>query len=156
MTALPSPNGANGRDGHGRFTTGNPGGPGNPYGQRTGHLRAILLDAVTDDELRASVRKLIEMAKAGDIAAARYPSRMIAVTDSNGNVIWDTVFAPYDDVTDHLAGPRHVNETTNVLYIDGHAETRDACWVNFNAGAEHWNKQGEFNSPVALGGPCDR
>ena len=72
----------------------------------------------------------------------RSPERMFAITDSNGNVVWDTVFAPFDRLTDHLAGTRHVNRSTNMLYVDGHADTRDSDWVNFRAGYKHWNRQG--------------
>lgn len=65
----PSPNGTNGRDEGGRFTKGNPGGPGNPHAKRIGQLRSALLEAVTDDDWRAVVRKLIDDAIAGDKAA---------------------------------------------------------------------------------------
>ena len=49
----PSPNRVNG---NGRFAKGNPGGPGTPYSQRTSRLRAILLDTVSDDDVRAGAR----------------------------------------------------------------------------------------------------
>lgn len=70
---MPSPNGGNGltRTGDGRFAPGNAGGPGNPYGQRVAELRAALLDAVTPDDLTAIIRRLVEAAKAGDVAAAK-------------------------------------------------------------------------------------
>ena len=63
--------GSNGRDEQGRFAKGNPGGPGNPNGGRVARLRAALLDAVTEDDVRAIVLKLVEQAKAGDLQAAR-------------------------------------------------------------------------------------
>ena len=71
--AKPSRNGVNGngRSADGRFAKGNPGGPGNPYSQRTSRLRAMLLDSITEDDFRAVVAKLIAMAKAGDIVAIR-------------------------------------------------------------------------------------
>ena len=59
------------RDDKGRFALGNPGGPGNPYVQRTTALRSVLLDAVSEDDVRDVVAMLIAKAKAGDIAAAR-------------------------------------------------------------------------------------
>lgn len=71
------------------------------------------------------------------------PSNMFAVTDSNADHGWDTVFYPFDTVTNQLAGKRHVNESTNMLFVDNRAETQDAHWVNFEAGGKHWNKQGE-------------
>lgn len=67
----PTSNGGNGRDSRGRFTAGNPGGPGNPYAQRVGKLRNALLDAVTEDDLRGVIEALVEKAKGGDVAAAR-------------------------------------------------------------------------------------
>ncbi len=71
MPEAPSPNGSNGRDLAGRFAVGNPGGPGNPHASRVAALRAVLLDAVTDDDLRAIIAKLVTMAKGGDVAAGR-------------------------------------------------------------------------------------
>ena len=67
----PLPNGINGRVASGRFAPGNPGGPGNPHGKRTAALRAMVTEAVTDDDLRAVVAKLVELAKGGDLAAIR-------------------------------------------------------------------------------------
>ena len=68
----PSPNGENGgRDAAGRFTKGNPGGPGNPMGRRVAALRRALLDAVTEEDVRALAGALLEKAKGGDVAAAR-------------------------------------------------------------------------------------
>ncbi len=71
MSTLPSPNGANGRGAGGRFTKGNPGGPGNPYVRRVANIRSVLMSAVSDDDLRAIVSTLVEKAKAGDVMAAR-------------------------------------------------------------------------------------
>jgi hypothetical protein len=71
MRHQPKENGANGRDGHGRFIEGNPGGPGNPYVKRTAEIRATLLGTVSDDDLRAIVRALVRKAKKGDTIAAR-------------------------------------------------------------------------------------
>ena len=67
----PSPNGANGRDPRGRFATGNRGGSGNPYAKRTAALRGLLLDCVTDRDLRAILAAIVKKAKGGDLAAAR-------------------------------------------------------------------------------------
>ncbi len=71
--SAPSPNGRNGdgRDARGRFTTGNPGGPGNPYARRVAELRSALLDAVTPEDVAALARALLAQAKGGDVAAAR-------------------------------------------------------------------------------------
>ena len=71
MVGTPSTNGANGRAAGGRFAPGNPGGPGNPLGSRVAALRAMLLDAVSPDDLRAIVATLVAQAKQGDLAAIR-------------------------------------------------------------------------------------
>ena len=68
----PTGNGDNGgRDEHGRFTTGNPGGPGNPHAQKVARLRSALLAAVTEDDIREVIEALVKKAKGGDIVAAR-------------------------------------------------------------------------------------
>ena len=61
----------NGRDGRGRFAKGNVGGPGNPHARHVGQLRSALLAAVTSEDIEAVVRKLIELAKNGNIQAAK-------------------------------------------------------------------------------------
>ncbi len=71
MSTLPSTNGANGRGAGGRFTKGNPGGPGNPHARQVAAIRSVLMSAVSDDDLRAIVSTLVEKAKAGDVMAAR-------------------------------------------------------------------------------------
>jgi hypothetical protein len=72
----PFPNGvtmsiAIGRECNGRFAKGNPGGPGNPYVARVAALRAVMMEAVTESDLRKIVAALIEKAQAGDVVAAR-------------------------------------------------------------------------------------
>lgn len=68
----PSPNGGNGgRNERGQFVAGNPGGPGNPYARRSAELRRGLLEAVTLQDVQEIAEKLLELAKAGDIDAAR-------------------------------------------------------------------------------------
>lgn len=70
MTA-PSVNGLIGRNARGRFAHGNAGGPGNPAARQVMRLRHALLDAITEEDLGAIVAKLLEMAKAGNMAAIR-------------------------------------------------------------------------------------
>jgi hypothetical protein len=82
----PSPNGADGgstgdsggepahesgRDARGRFASGNKGGPGNPYAVRVGRWRAIMTEAVTDDDMRAVVAALVAAAKRGESWAVK-------------------------------------------------------------------------------------
>ena len=67
----PSPNGDNRRDQQGRFAAGNPGGPGNPHAAQVGRLRSALLNAVTEEDMRAVVSTLVDQAKAGSVASAR-------------------------------------------------------------------------------------
>src|SRR5262249_62378779 len=90
--SLPSPNGANGRDGRGRFTTGNPGGPGNPFGQRSAAFRSALLQAVTVEDVQAVAAKLVAEAKAGQPWAIKEffdrcigkPLSTVQLTDAGG------------------------------------------------------------------------
>lgn len=67
----PSPNGANGRGAAGRFAKGNAGGPGNPLGKQVAALRAAMLAAVTPEDMKVLVQKLVQQAKDGNIAAAK-------------------------------------------------------------------------------------
>jgi hypothetical protein len=67
----PSANGANGRDPGGRFAKGNAGGPGNPFARRTAQMRRVLCDAVSEEDLAAIARQMLEKAKGGDVAAAK-------------------------------------------------------------------------------------
>ena|SRR5215510_14442507 len=62
----PSTNGGKGRDPMGRFTKGNPGGPGNPFARRVALMRQTILEAVSDEELRGIVRALVDRAKQGE------------------------------------------------------------------------------------------
>ena len=67
----PSTNGSNGRDARGRFTKGNPGGPGNPYARRVANLRSRLLAEGSDDDLAEIARRLVKLARSGNLAAAK-------------------------------------------------------------------------------------
>jgi hypothetical protein len=60
-----------GRDTRGRYSGGNAGGPGNPFARRVAQLRAILLETVTDEELRIVAGQLMVKAKFGDLAAIK-------------------------------------------------------------------------------------
>jgi hypothetical protein len=63
--------GVNGHAADGRFIKGNRCAAGNPFARRVARLRSTLLDAVSDDDLLAVVRKLVDQAKGGDTAAAK-------------------------------------------------------------------------------------
>ncbi len=67
----PLRNGSDGRDERGRFAPGNSGGPGNPHAKQTGKLRSAMLAAVTEKDMRDVVMKLVELAKSGNVPAAR-------------------------------------------------------------------------------------
>ena len=67
----PTRNGSDGRDERGRFALGNSGGPGNPHAKQTGKLRSAMLKAVTEKDMRAVVMKLVELAKSGNVPAAK-------------------------------------------------------------------------------------
>jgi len=62
---------SDGRDSRGRFTQGNPGGPGNPDTKRTAELRSTIREAVTPEDMAEVMGVLIEKAKAGELAAIR-------------------------------------------------------------------------------------
>jgi hypothetical protein len=60
-----------GRDSRGRFAPGNPGGPGNPFARRVAELRKVLLQAVSEEDLRVVAEQLVVKAKMGDLAATK-------------------------------------------------------------------------------------
>ena len=60
-----------GREKNGQFAKGNPFGPGNPYNRQVAAYRAMVLECVTEEKLRAMVNKFMEMAAEGNIAAGR-------------------------------------------------------------------------------------
>ncbi len=67
----PSRHGSDGRDERGRVAPGNSGGPGNPHAKQTGKLRSAMLKAVTEKDMRDVVMKLVELAKSGNVPAAK-------------------------------------------------------------------------------------
>jgi uncharacterized protein (DUF1800 family) len=71
MSNTPSPNGSSGRQSGGQFGPGNRFGRGNPHARRIHAMQAIIRDETSDDDLRAVWRRLLEMAKAGDLTAAK-------------------------------------------------------------------------------------
>jgi len=60
-----------GRDKRGRFVTGCAGGPGNPHLKHLASLQSAVRDAVSPDDLRGVLRKLVALAGSGDVHAAR-------------------------------------------------------------------------------------
>lgn len=63
---------ANGRGANGRFVKGEyPGGPGNPFARQVAQLRAKLLQSVTEDDVEKVAKRLVALAKKGNIAAIR-------------------------------------------------------------------------------------
>ncbi len=80
--ASPSTKGSNGgkRDTKGRFVPGNKAGSGNPYSKTINKLRGVLLQAVTEADMRAVVLALIDKGKSGDVGASK--------------VLLDRVFGP--------------------------------------------------------------
>jgi hypothetical protein len=65
------PEADNGRESNGQFEAGNKGGPGNPFARHSARLRKMLLETVTDDDMRAVFGKLIELARGGDLGAIK-------------------------------------------------------------------------------------
>jgi len=68
---MPSPAEPSGRDSSGRFASGNKHGRGNPLAKQAQKLRVALLEAVSEEDIKAIIAKLIEAAKNGDVVAAR-------------------------------------------------------------------------------------
>ena len=66
-------NGGNGagRGLAGRFAVGNAGGPGNPHAKRVAELRRLLVETVSDDDLKAVVGALVAKARGGDLGAIK-------------------------------------------------------------------------------------
>ncbi len=62
---------SSGRDSRGRFTRGNAGGPGNPFGRYAAGLRRVLVHSVTAEDMHAIARKLVEQSLAGNHAAVK-------------------------------------------------------------------------------------
>jgi hypothetical protein len=60
-----------GRDRQGRFTKGNPGGPGNPFYRRQAELKRQLLAQVTDADVQSVMIVLLGLARSGDLAAIK-------------------------------------------------------------------------------------
>jgi hypothetical protein len=60
----------NGHDSSGRFTAGNAGGPGNPYGKEVARFRRAIIAAVSEDDICAVVQALVREAKKGNVKAA--------------------------------------------------------------------------------------
>ena len=70
-TVAPLGPSVDGRGPDGRFLPGNPGGRGNPHARKVGKLRSAMLAAVSQSDMRAIIKRLVQDAKAGDAAAAR-------------------------------------------------------------------------------------
>ena len=62
----PTTNGSTGRDNAGRFTEGNPGGPGSPHARKVAAWRARFVACVSEEDIEAVVQVLISAAKAGE------------------------------------------------------------------------------------------
>lgn len=60
-----------GRGENGRFLAGNQAARGNPVAKKAQLLRVGLMRAVSSGDLRAVIRKLVDLAKSGDVAASR-------------------------------------------------------------------------------------
>lgn len=67
----PSPAGSNGRGQLGRFATGNKFGTGNPNASKIQKLRAAMLSAVSEKDVKAIVSQVMKLAVGGDLKAAK-------------------------------------------------------------------------------------
>ena len=87
------PAGTDGRDNAGKFSAGNSFGRGNPVARHAQRLRQLFVQAVTEDDVTAIVKKLVAMAKDGDIQAAN-----LLLTRALGKPSTSEVTLPLDDV----------------------------------------------------------
>ena len=73
VPSKPLPKGAKGdRNSQGQFEKGHGApGPGNPYARHVARIRSLILEAVSDDDLKDIVQALVEKAKGGDVIAVR-------------------------------------------------------------------------------------
>lgn len=100
----PIANGNNGRSPNGRFTSGNQGGPGNPYARRVADLRKKFLSCVTDDDLSDVVQSLVLRAKDGDLGATKL---LLQYTLGRPRDIDETdVVIRWDESSRNLGGPK--------------------------------------------------
>ena len=61
----------NGHSPDGRFAKNNPGGPGNPHARHCARMLALLRASISDEEMVAVFRMLVEKAIARDVSAAK-------------------------------------------------------------------------------------
>ena len=94
----PSPAGASGRDPTtGQFLPGNKLGTGNPHASRGQKLRAALFDAVSPHDIHCIVRRLVGLAKRGDLTAARLIlDRCFGRPIPTKDIVEDDVYSPDD------------------------------------------------------------
>ena len=59
------------RDARGRFAKGNSGGPGNPYAREVAHVRKLMFATVSDEQIKALILRLLDMAMEGNVPAAK-------------------------------------------------------------------------------------
>ncbi|MFM7151379.1 MAG: hypothetical protein ACKO23_16205 [Gemmataceae bacterium] len=59
------------RDPRGRFTRGNPGGPGNPFARKTALLRSVAIQCLSTADMQVIVERLIYFAREGHIPAIK-------------------------------------------------------------------------------------
>lgn len=95
MNRFPS---TNGHDERGRFIVGNAGGPGNPHAKRVAQFRSALLSVVSEDDLRAITRVVVNKALEGDLEAIR--------------LLWDRCFGKPVQGYFEAAGPSGKPATT--------------------------------------------
>ena len=60
-----------GREANGRFATGNPGGPGNPFARKVAALRSAIVEAISEEDIKEIVAVLKQKAKEGSTAAIK-------------------------------------------------------------------------------------
>lgn len=122
-------NGRNRITGH--FEKGWKGGPGNPFSKRLHELRQSVIDCTTPEDVKAVIGKLFELAKSGDVQAARVwleyvigkPAQSLEISGRGGEplgtdlarltAVIETALAPWPEAKFALA--RSLRETSEGL-----------------------------------------
>jgi len=132
-------NGANGEkqkkregfhDARGRFTLGNPGGPGNPRARHTAMIRRAFTQAASAEDVSRIVDVVLKDAKAGDAPSAREALRCLGVKQVNVTCVtepdWRThAVPPRQTVT--LKGPKGCEEVPFEYFIKRYVSKPPVC-----------------------------
>lgn len=96
----PSPAETNGRGQLGRFGTGNKFGTGNPHASKIQKLRAAMLSAVNEKDVKAVVLQVVKLAVGGDLKAAKMILDLVGLPEGDAPAAAPTSPDP-TEITQH-------------------------------------------------------